>query len=200
MGVKRGLTNEEKQRIVDLIAEGAAMGEVATLLNWDTRTINKYVAEVHGRRKKQPDAGKRKITYRELWNVTRSLKKMPLATSRDIFHHARVVRPNRRTRNNILNHVAKVIKMSSKPPISKKNKLTRLDWAKKYMKCNFDDLFFTDECRASLDGTDAFGRRWLIDPGIRPGRFKCQQGGREWCFGMGSSTVPLLVLSSSKKG
>lgn len=151
MGEKRSLTNEEKQRIVDLIAEGAAMSEVATLLNRDTRTINKYVAEVHGRRKKRPDAGKRKITDRELWNVTRSLKKMPLATSRDIFHDARVVRPNRRTRNNILNQVAKVIRMSSKPPISKKNKLTRLDWAKKYMKCNFDDVFFTDECRASFD-------------------------------------------------
>ena len=52
--------------MVDLIAEGAAMSEVATLLNRDTRTINKYVAEVHGRRKKRPDAGKRKITDREL--------------------------------------------------------------------------------------------------------------------------------------
>ena len=40
MGVKRGLTNEEKQRIVDLIAEGAVMSEVAILLNRDTRTIN----------------------------------------------------------------------------------------------------------------------------------------------------------------
>ena len=66
MGEKRSLTNEEKQRIVDLIAEGAAMSEVATLLNRDTRTINKYVAEVHGRRKKRPDAGKRKITDRKL--------------------------------------------------------------------------------------------------------------------------------------
>ena len=66
MGVKRGLTNEEKQRIVDLIAEGAAMSEAATLLNRDTRTINKYVAEVHGRRKKRPDADKMMITDREL--------------------------------------------------------------------------------------------------------------------------------------
>ena len=57
MGEKRSLTNEEKQRIVDLIAEGAAMSEVATLLNRDTRTINKYVADVHGSRKKRPDAG-----------------------------------------------------------------------------------------------------------------------------------------------
>ena len=66
MGVKRGLKNEEKQRIVDLIAEGAAMSEVATLLNRDKRTIDKYVAEVHGRCKKRPDAGKRKIIDGEL--------------------------------------------------------------------------------------------------------------------------------------
>ena len=64
--MERGLTNEEEQRIVDLFAEGAAMSEVATLLNRDTRTINKFVAEVHGRRKKRPDAGKRKIIDGEL--------------------------------------------------------------------------------------------------------------------------------------
>ena len=52
--------------MVDLIAEGAAMSEVAALLNRDTRTIKKYVADVYGRRKKRPDAGKMKITDREL--------------------------------------------------------------------------------------------------------------------------------------
>ena len=127
---------------------------------------------------------------------------MPLATSRDIFHDARVVRPNRRTRNNILNQVAKVIRMSSKPPISKKNKLTRLDWAKKYMKCNFDDVFFTDECRASLDWPDAFGRGWLIDHGIRPRRFIRQQGVGEVMFwdGIISSTLvgPYFVKEAVK--
>ena len=65
-GREKGSDNEEKQRIVDLIAEGAAMSEVATLLNRDTRTIQRYVADVHGRRKKRSDAGKRKITDREL--------------------------------------------------------------------------------------------------------------------------------------
>ena len=66
MGEKRSLTNEEKQRMVDLIAEGAAMSEVAILLNRDARTIKKHVADMHWRRKKRPDAGKSKITDREL--------------------------------------------------------------------------------------------------------------------------------------
>ena len=105
MGKKRGLTNDEKQRIVDLIAEGAATSEVATLLNRDPRTIKKYLADVHGGRKKRSDAGKMKLTDRELRKVTRSLKKMPLATSKAIFDDAQVTRP-RRTRNNILNQVA----------------------------------------------------------------------------------------------
>ena len=64
MGKKIGLTNEEKQRIVDLIAEGAAISEVATLLNRDPRAIKKYVAGEHGGRKKRSDAEKNKITDR----------------------------------------------------------------------------------------------------------------------------------------
>ena len=70
MGKKRGLTNEEKQWIVDLFAEGAAIGEVATLLNRDPRTIKKYIADVHGGRKNRSDAGKMKITARKLRKVT----------------------------------------------------------------------------------------------------------------------------------
>ena len=96
MGKKRGLTNEEKQRIIALIAEGAAMSEVATLLNRDPRTIKKHVADVRGGRKKRSDAGKLKITDRELRKVTRSLKKMPLATSKAIFDDVRVIRPSRK--------------------------------------------------------------------------------------------------------
>ena len=68
------------------------------------------------------------------------------------------------------------MKVTSKPPISKKNKLARLDWAKKYMKCNFDDVLFTYEPRASQNEPDAFGRGWLVDGGIRPRSFKRQQG------------------------
>ena len=66
MGEKTSLTNKERQRIVDLTPEGASMSKVATLLSRDTRTINKYVVDVRGRRKKRPGASKRKITDREL--------------------------------------------------------------------------------------------------------------------------------------
>ena len=84
------------------------------------------------------------------------------------------------------------MKVTSKLPISKKNKLARLDWAKNYMKCNFDDVLFTDECRASLDGPDAFGRGWLVDGGIRPRRFKRQQGGGGVMFWAGIINSTLL--------
>ena len=71
-----------------------------------------------------------------------------------------------------------------------------------YMKCNFDDVLFTDEYRASLDGPDAFGRRWLVESGICPKRLKRQQGGGGVFFGAGiinSTLVGLLFVEEGVK-
>ena len=47
----------------------------------------------------------------------------------------------------------------------------------RYFKVDFKDVLFTDECRATLDGPDGFGRGWLADGAVRPSRFRRQQGG-----------------------
>ena len=86
---------------------------------------------------------------------------MPLASSKAIFEDANVVRTNRAARNNILKGVAKVVKIRTRPILSKKNKLARMEWARNYMICDFKDVFLTGECQAMLDGPDDFGRGCL---------------------------------------
>ena len=61
MGKKRDLSAAEKQRIVRLLAEGATVHEVATLLHRDVGTVIKFTSNSNGTRKKRSDAGKRKI-------------------------------------------------------------------------------------------------------------------------------------------
>ena len=113
-----------------------------------------------------------------------------------------MVRRHRSTRNNILNDVAKVVKVGKKPPLSKKNKTARMEWARRYMKCDFNQVLFTDECRATLDGPDGFSRGWLADGSVRPSRSRRQQGGGGvmfWAGIVGSTIVGPFIVEEGVK-
>ena len=73
--------------------------------------------------------------------------------------------------------MSKVVTLRSRPILSKKNKAARVEWANKYLKCDFKDVIFTDECGATLDRPDGFGMGWLADGAVRPFRSRSQQGG-----------------------
>ena len=122
MGKKKDLTPQEKQQIVTLLAEGCTVYEVARLVQRDVRTVKKYTTGVHDTRKERSDAGFRKVSAREMRCLTRALKKMPGSTSKAIFNEAAVERNNRATRNNILNDIAKVVKIRPRlPPVEEKH-------------------------------------------------------------------------------
>jgi hypothetical protein len=64
-------------------------------------------------------------------------------------------------------------------------------WAEQYLKQDYYNVIFTDECRATLDGPDGFSRGWILDGLDIPARLRRQQGGGGTMFwaGLYGSTV-----------
>ena len=60
-------------------------------------------------------------------------------------------------------------------PISAISRMTGRD--RKYLKCPFNCVLFTDETRASLDGPDNWQRGWVLENSPRPVKFVRQKQG-----------------------
>jgi transposase len=177
MGKKRSISEDEKAKIVRMLAAKVQTADIAKRLKRDHRTIKKYVENINTERKKRSDAGKRKVTSREMRRLKVALAKSPLASSKTIFEQAGIDRACRKTRCNILNDIAKNTKPVSRPPLTKQHKAKRVKWATNYIKCDFSRVIFTDECRATLDGPDGFSRGWVGHGFETPFRVRRQQGG-----------------------
>ena len=70
------------------------------------------------------------------------------------------------------------------------------------MKENFQSVFFTDECRATLDGPDGWTRGWYCEGDPRPERIRRQQGGGGvmfWTAIIGNELVGPLRVSDGVK-
>ena len=61
--------------------------------------------------------------------------------------------------------------------MKQRRKLARLDWAKSGMKTNFENVLFTDESRATLDGPDGCTSGWLLNGTMPQSKIRQQQGG-----------------------
>ena len=175
MGRRRSVSENEKAEIVQMLAARVHTVDVAKRLKRDHRTIKKYVENINTQRKKRSDAGKRKVTAREMRKLKFALAKNP--SSKTIFEKAGIDRGCRKTRCNILNDIAKNTKPVSRPPLTKQHKAKRVKWATDYIKCDFSTVIFTDECRTTLDGPDGFSRGWIGHGFETPFRLRRQQGG-----------------------
>jgi hypothetical protein len=83
-------------------------------LKRDHRSIKKYVKNINTQRKKRSDAGKRKVSSREMRKLRTALAKNPLASSKTIFEQSGIDRTCRKTHCNILNDIAK----NTKPAVT----------------------------------------------------------------------------------
>ena len=79
-----------------------------------------------------------------------------------IFDEAQVNNISRNTRCRILNKIGSVKKLKKQPLLSKQHKQRRVKWAKKYMKLDFLQVVFSDECRATLDDSDGFAKGRIL--------------------------------------
>ena len=156
MGRKTDL-KPEKQRIVELLSHGKTSVDIIKLIHRDHRTVKRFKMENSNKVRGRTDKGKfRKVSRREISSVKKTLSKNPHSTSAKIFHEAGVPSRSRAGRCKILRSIGKVTKPTIIPPLKKRHKLARLDWAKSCMKTNFKNVLFTDESRATLDGPDGW--------------------------------------------
>ena len=128
--------------------------------------------------RERSDKGRfRKISCREISAVKKTLAKNPHSTSATIFHEAGVPSRSRAGRCKILRSIGKVRKPIIKPPLKQRHKLACLDWATSCMKTNFENVLFTEESRATLDGPDGWMSGWLLNGTTPQSKIRRQQGG-----------------------
>ena len=63
--------------------------------------------------------------------------------------------------------------------------MKRLNWARQYMKLDFNKVIFTGECRATLDGPNGEGKVGLSRVDRHPGWPEGSMEGVGLCFGQG---------------
>ena len=85
------------------------------------------------------------------------------------------------------------VKLSIHTPLTTRHRNQRLEWAKEYVKTDFETVLFTDERRATLDGPDGWCRSWLVSACSKPSRVRRQQGGDDgvmlWAWINGNELV-----------
>ena len=177
MGRKRDLTDSEKSKIVKSLSEGCSTLEIAKILGRDHRTIKRFVANTQKSRKKRVEKKPRKLTAKDLRRIKREATRNPLSSSAVIFQNCNLPGVPRSTRCSVLREMAKVRKAEIRPPLNKKHKLKRQDWARKYLKTDFSKVLWTDEMRVTLDGPDGWARGWISNGHRAPLRLRRQQGG-----------------------
>ena len=119
----------------------------------------------------------RNLYPRDIRRIRRQVIKQPCNTSATIFDKAGVPSFSRQTRCNVQNVIARNIKPIARPVLNNTYKKKRVNWAKNYMKTAFQNVLFTDEARATLDGPDGWAKVWNPLGAPTPHRFRRQQGG-----------------------
>lgn len=177
MGRKTDLKPDEKQKIVELLSKGKSSLDISKSIHRDHRTVKSFIENTNKVRGRSDKGKLRKISRREISSVKRALSKNPHSTSYKIFDEAGVPSISRAGRCKILKTIGKITKPTIKPPLKQRHKVARLEWAKSYMKTNFEHVLFTDESRATLDGPDGWMSGWLLNGSTPQSKIRRQQGG-----------------------
>lgn len=177
MGSGRDLTNDEKKNIIKLSRQGTSVAEIARITKRCKATVYKVLKDPYRVRTRAVKAPFKSLSNYQLKCLKRAASRNPLGTSREIFGDAGIPNVPKTTRNRLLNEIARVCTAPKRPRLTQRHRKNRMEWAKTYMKTNFEHVIFTDECRATLDGPDGWSRGWLREGVPLPTRVRRQQGG-----------------------
>ena len=177
MSGKISLKRKRVLYIVRCLAEGRKSTEIAKELCRDHRTVKRFIANANQTRKRCDKGVKRKIyadakclpSNEKLWNSRSSLTSKYLSN----------------TRYRILDTVAKPAMKPIHPPLTTWHRNQRLELAKKYVKTDFQTVLSTDECRATLDGSDGWCRGWLVNGCSKASRVRRHAIRWWWCHVLG---------------
>ena len=179
-GRRGALTENEKAKIIQGLQKKQSTLEIAKMLGRDHRTIKKYATNpqsCNGRADKGKIREKSGVSRRVISLIKREVHRNPLQTSKQVFEAVGLFNVPKSTRCSILQRIAKCKKPLVRPPLKQVHREKRLEWAKTYLKQNFEFVLFTDECRATLDGPDGWRRGWCDTKALCPQRIRRQQGG-----------------------
>ena len=127
--------------------------------------------------KKHTGGRPKALSDREVRKIKIQLAKCPHSSSKTIFIKAGLPNVSKTTRNRVLKRLGNVRNRSVRPHLTKKHKLQRVDWAKKYHTLDFVNVLWTDESRVTLDGPDGWTSGWLLHQQQPQVRVVRQQGG-----------------------
>ena len=171
------LNPQQTKEIAVFLQKGLKTIEIAKKLCLDHRTVKRYLEKGVTNNRKGKSGRKKALKNRESRKVKLSLSKMPHSSSSEVFEDAGVKKVSKTTRCKYLNKIASMRMPIRKPKLTPLHRQKRIKWAGNYMKTNFANVLWTDECRATLDGPDGWSKGWLLtgqSPTIQTRR---QQGG-----------------------
>ena len=127
MGRNKSLSDKEKQEICEMLAKKVEIIGIARVRQRDVRTIKKAVQNINLQRKSRYDKGKSMVSDRSVRKITRTVKKKPLLTSKQVFEESGLDICNRSTRCRVFRRVAKHTKPLKTPPLSPLHKEKHLN-------------------------------------------------------------------------
>ena len=191
-----GLNDADRSRITSLLDRRTV--EISKIMGRDHRTIKAFVFFFSGKtaRKTPERLHFKKISQGVFRNLKREMAKNPQSISKTIFdavsapkvgkrHSLKYSSPPKSNGPNIPKpksngyNIPKNIKLSE---WNEQNGITK----------NFSNAIFTDECRATLDGTDGWARGWVLDqrqPKVRMRHQQARRGRNHVLAGIKESTL-----------
>ena len=152
-----------KSKIIKGLHKEQSILEIAKSIGHDRRTVKTSAINPVSCRGRSVRKNRGRIAC--VISIMREFRCNPLQTNKEVLQGAWISDLPKRTQYRILKNIEN---LDIRPSLKDVHIMRRLEWAKKYMKQNFNHVLFTNEFRATVGRPDAWRRRWYSMEGQRP--------------------------------